>query len=736
MNTNTPHIMLLPPELRNQIAAGEVVERPSSVVKELVENSLDSGAEHIRVLLENGGQTCIRVQDDGRGVPAEELELAVTRHATSKIASIEDLERVRSFGFRGEALPSIASVSRFSMTSAPRLPQGFGEASSITVEHGVTQGVRPAALHEGTIVEVCDLFSNIPARLKFLKTPATEFKRAQDWLARLALARPDVGFTLHAGEREVLNFPAGQQLPARLAKLWPPLIVEALIPFDGTRHGLRAWGMAALPRVSQPRADRQLFYVNGRSVTDKRLSAAVREAYKGRLTTRDYPQVVLFVELPPEEVDVNVHPAKSEVRFRDESSVFSAVLFALKHALDASEILPQDGLAPQVSQPAPAVRQGALLFPASPQEGKDAPHELGDADGRPLPAAAADADHRTPRPLGFWGAADASPLIRPAPPQETTADEWVSEPLPAAACPHGHRSGLAETQNAHYDAHMAPQQADQTTYTCATAGFPTCTEEQDKGGDTQELEGTRAGNAPQPAGGPAQAAEDAAAWHTAESTATAQNAADGFPNGTTWRANSPSPQQSTRGTGEDAMRVGPYDYLGQIAHTYLVLRDASGALILMDQHAAHERVLYTRLREHGFSGAGQLLALPLTLPLHPSELERCFALRGTLESLGFSFSVEQETLCVRALPPLLERGEARTFLREALAGRKDDLSALFISMACKAAIKAGQRLTPNEATGLVQQWLAVPEKEHCPHGRPCLLRFDSSDLEKMFKRRQ
>ncbi len=637
MSEKNSHIRLLPPELRNQIAAGEVVERPASVLKELVENSLDAQASQIDVCLENGGQSRISVQDDGCGIPAADLELAVTRHATSKIQCLEDLERILSYGFRGEALPSIASVSRFTITSAcqnvtgqnatGQTATGQATAHRVEVEHGLLKSAGPAALHKGTLVEVRDLFSNIPARLKFLKTPSTEFRRAQDWMARLALTRPQVGFCLNSGEREALRFLPGQTLAERLAVLWPRLIVDALRPFEGQRHGIRAHGLAALPNVSQPRGDRILLYVNGRSVTDKRLLAAVRQAYKGRMTSRDYPQIVLFVEMDPAEVDVNVHPAKSEVRFRDEKSVFGAVLRGVESALLGVEFPVEPPVSGELFRPT-ADEAGVPNLPplfAAPRQGN-------------LP------DDRPPRPQGFWGTLDAPRIMEP-PARLEQADEDtgifpddpppVADPIPAG--PRG--SAVASPSNAY-----APRRE--------TAG--------------------------------------------------------GFP-----------------------VRVGPLLCLVQVMDSYLLLLE-NDTPVLLDQHAAHERALMHRLEQN--ASQSRLLLAPVDVPLSEDATERLEACRGMLLRMGWVIEEGPATLRVLGLPTVLERAPALDSLRDVLAGRTEGFDDTLHLMACRNAVKAGQALTADEAAGLLALWLSVPERDHCPHGRPTTVRLGRALLDQLFKR--
>ncbi|NLY42303.1 MAG: DNA mismatch repair endonuclease MutL [Desulfovibrionales bacterium] len=600
-----PPIRSLPIDLQNQIAAGEVVERPASVLKELVENALDAQATRIRVHIRDGGQSFIKVSDNGYGIAEDQLALALTRHATSKISSLNDLTTIHSFGFRGEALPSIASVSRFSLASA----LADGEGMAVESVFGTLSQPMPASLPQGTDIEVRDLFANVPARLKFLKQPATEARKCSDVLMRMALAHPHLDVELLMGERSVFHFLAGQSLAQRLGAVWPPQLLHDLAEVNFSQDQLTVTGLAGAPALAQARADRIYMYVNKRPVQDKTMLSAVREAYRGRILGKEYPQAVIFLELPPEDVDVNVHPAKTEVRFQDEGSIFQAVRRAIIMALDRNAHQGTQGTAPR-----------SHVLPAT--------------------------------------ALPSMPYAQPEQPA-----------LPLS------RSRLAEAL-------------------CAEKPL------------------TYASAAPQIMPG---------ATHQTRPQAQPAN-----------QAVQPDPAQAVHQISHSQSQPGTY--LGQILDTYLVLAEPNG-LTLLDQHAAHERVLYALLSRSDTVHERQPLLIPLEIPLHPSQMEELHELFPRLHELGFTVRLDGSTLFVQAVPALLSAARAKAFVQDVLHAKDRSLHDLWAMLACKSAIKAGTTLSRHEALALIESWRILPERQFCPHGRPVAISWNSMDLEKLFKRR-
>ena len=324
-------IRRLPEELVNRIAAGEVVERPASALKELVENAIDSGARNISVRLAAGGLDLIEVSDDGCGMDADEIALALERHATSKLPD-EAIEMVETLGFRGEALPSIASVSKLTIESRVKDADGWHRI----IDHGVLEGEGPSAIPPGTRVRVENLFAKVPARRKFLRTPRSEYGAARDVIKRLAMSRPDIGFTLEHDGRRALHVQGDMDRPSRVAALTSKDLAENSVALDYEREGIRLGGIASIPTFNRGVADHQFLFVNGRPVKDRLLMGAVRGAYAEMLARNRHAVVALFLDLPPSEVDVNVHPAKTEVRFRQPAMIRGMIVSGLRHALDDS----------------------------------------------------------------------------------------------------------------------------------------------------------------------------------------------------------------------------------------------------------------------------------------------------------------------------------------------------------------------------------------------------------------
>ncbi|RRJ82316.1 DNA mismatch repair endonuclease MutL [Aestuariirhabdus litorea] len=612
-------IQLLPPRLANQIAAGEVVERPSSVVKELLENCLDAGARRIDIDVEQGGVKLIRIRDDGWGIPEDQLPLALSRHATSKISELEDLEAVGSLGFRGEALASISSVSKLSLTSSA---EGQEQGWRVQTEgRDMEAQLFPAAHPRGTTVEVRDLFFNTPARRKFLRTEKTEFGHLEEVIKRLALSRFDVGFHLRHNQRTVHQLkPAESQLERerRIAMLCGPAFIDNAVCVDVEASGLRLWGWVGLPTFSRSQADMQYFYVNGRVIRDKLVAHAVRQAYRDVLYNGRHPTFVLFLELDPTGVDVNVHPTKHEVRFRDGRNVHSFLFSTLHRVL--AEVRPQD----QVQE-------------RSPLSESPAPRASGLAAGE------------------FGGQ---QPMALQA-----SSSGWSERP-PA---------GRVSDQLATYRSmHAAVDQL-------LTNGA---------------------------AGGIAKPAES-----------------------------EPADEE-----------VPPLGYaLAQLKGVYILAENQQG-LILVDMHAAHERITYERLKltwaDRGITS--QPLLVPVSVAVSQREADCAEQQQALLAQLGMQVErMGPETLTVRQLPALLRNADVEQLLRDLLAdlmeqGSSDLLEArqheILATMACHGSVRANRRLTLPEMNALLRDMEVTERSGQCNHGRPTWTQLDMGELDKLFLR--
>ena len=614
----------LPPETVNRIAAGEVVERPASAIKELVENALDAGARQIEVQVDGGGLSRILVADDGFGLSPEELLLAVERHATSKLlpddAGDYDLLRIATLGFRGEALPSIGSVARLSITSRAK---GATDAFALRVDGGAMGQVSPAAFPgpHGARVEVRDLFYATPARLKFMKSERAEAMAIAEEIKRQAMAHEAVSFSLEIDGRKVLRLPAEPAGDvgrlARLSAIMGREFSDNALLIDHVREGVRLSGYAGLPTLNRGNAAHQYLFVNGRPVRDRLLQGALRGAYADFLARDRHPLTALFLELDPAQVDVNVHPAKAEVRFRDPALVRGLIVGGLRHALAGAGHRASTTVAADALQ---GLRPGMVPAPAY----------------RPGPSAAGFSSWSG----GGWGQA-------------------LAQAIP----------GLSATSARHEPVHE------------------------------------------------------------------------------------PSPQGYGFGEGDAATALAPdlVDYpLGaaraQVHETYIVAQTRDG-VVIVDQHAAHERLVYEKMKAEMAVGAvaRQALLIPEVVELDPAEAERIVARAEELAALGLviePFGIG--AVLVRETPALLGTTDAAGLVRDiaddlaetdqALA-LKERLAEVCSTMACHGSVRAGRRLTGPEMNALLRQMEATPHSGQCNHGRPTYVELKLADIERLFGRR-
>lgn len=614
-------IRYLPEALINRIAAGEVIERPAAALKELVENAIDAGATKIDVTLEGGGKNLISVTDNGCGMTHDELIAATDRHATSKLPD-DDLLHIAHLGFRGEALPSIASVARVQIRTRSA---ETGEAWDLTIKAGRKGEPKPSSHPKGTQIEVHDLFYAVPARLKFLKSDTAEIRAARDMLRRLAMTVPEVAFSLTVDGRSSLNLPASLDRAGRLTALLGRDVMGAVLPLDGVREGVRLSGFAGLPTLNKPTTASQYLFVNGRAVQDRQLIGALKGAYGDTLPRGRHPVAALFLTLPPEEVDVNVHPAKAEVRFRDAGGVRSLIVSTVRGVLEE----------------------------AAPRSAAGLDHSVRTFDPY----------RRTPGSIQDSARSPALPYRRGT----------------SAAVPSTYARGVAES-------------------------LPL--------GNFQAAPATRAFESPE-------------------------------------SLQSPVPQQQpgTTPTQEQDTNYPLGAAVAQIHGTYILAQTGEG-LTVIDQHAAHERIVYETLKaqqaEHGV--AAQRLLTPVIITCSAEDQELITAAQDTFSALGLEIEpFGPEALAVQAVPALIaEKLDIPGLIADLLDELRENGSSdtaqdkLFEALsrrACHGSVRAGRKLNIDEMNSLLRQMEQTPLSGQCNHGRPTSVALSLTEIEKLFQRR-
>ena len=677
-----PTIRQLPPSLVNKIAAGEVIERPASVVKELLENSVDAGATDIEISIESGGLDLIRISDNGCGIEPDQVSLAVASHATSKLTTADDLFDVHTLGFRGEALASIAEISHLTLRTRTAESDAGVE---LTVKGGVAEPLQPVGCPVGTTIEVRHLFFNTPVRRKFLRTPQTEAGHVTEAFTRIALAFPKVSMRLLSGSRTTFELPATDSWQDRIRAFFGEEVADALIPVDSHHEQTRLQGFVTDPSVSRANARMQYLFLNGRHIRDRSLQHALGEAYRGLLMVGRFPVCFLHLEMPAQLVDVNVHPTKLEVRFQEGGKVYSQLLQTLRHQFLTTDLTAR-------------VR--------TPSFGSQASHDSTAAQ----PSVSSRSDDR----WNDYGARMASigpttvPLEPSGPPRLNLSSMAAPEfrPFPETRSP----LGVAVSNFA----------ASSRAQTAMVEGLPT---ELPPGAEPWMIP----------------ASNDM----TLDATFDADNAQSLDPAGQLF--GEAGADRSIQHAHSQHL-LPSSSHLGfQIHNRYLVTQDEHG-MVLVDQHALHERILYEQLRAKTESRTleSQQLLVPEPLDLTPAEAAAALDSRELLARIGIQIEpFGGDTVLMTSYPAMLANMRPAELLRQVLEplmsggkepSARDLLDELLNMIACKAAIKAGDKLSPEEITSLLEQRYDYQDTHHCPHGRPTALYFSREQLDKMFKR--
>ena len=651
-----PKIIQLSSHVANLIAAGEVVERPASVIKELLENAVDAGATTVTAEIRNGGMTFLRVTDNGCGMQPEDAKTAFLRHATSKLRTAEDLAAISTMGFRGEALAAIASVSRIDLLTKAT---GSISGTSLTLEAGTIIDESDAGCPEGTTIIVRDLFYNTPARMKFMKSDVVEGSRVTAAVQQQALAHPEVAFRLIRDGKEVLSTPGTGKLRDAVYCIYGTDSAK-MAEVNAQWEGYQLTGFVSRPTDSRPSRAMQTFFVNGRPVKSRLMIAALEEAYRNRIMAGKFPACVLQLTLPAASVDVNVHPAKTEVKFLNEKAVFDCIHYGVLGALNQTADRPDVRF--KTTPDAPAAAPAASKAPSTPTA-PTAP-----AAAPPTAAAKPKADFFRPMTTDEYQAFSGAMRDAPKP-----------SPLAAAAV------------------------------------------ERDRGLPVRQ-EPVRPAN-PQVPPLPEQPSipEPAAISETPQQSE--------LP---------PEPEQQTI----DMPEVPQWRYVGELYRSYLLVEQGDEAF-LIDKHAAHERILFEKLKANQEAITAQTLLAPVPCRLDPASCGVLLANRPLLEELGFEVdTLGENTIVLRQIPMDLSETDATEALEaiaaDLLIGRKEDRSTVrdtvLHTVACKAAIKAGWRTDEKEILALIQQVMAREELKYCPHGRPICITLSKKQLEKQFKR--